>query len=111
MDYTYSDDTPSDLQTTAVPLRRASAKPWTRPPLSPFEFGDEEDFTAFADRLEIGGLVDRAVDRDGGFFFEVFAETGVEAVHLLDDAAQVLRLDGEFAHPAGVAAAEARGED
>ena len=48
--------------------------------LSAFEFGDEEDFAAFADRLEIGGLVDGAVDRDGGFFFEVVAETRVEPV-------------------------------
>src|SRR6202022_171622 len=79
--------------------------------LTPLEFGDEEDFAAVADRLEIGGLVDRAVDRDGGFFFEVLAETGVEAVHFLDDAAQVPRFDGEFAHAAGVAAAEPRGED
>ena len=35
--------------------------------LPAFEFGDEEDLAAFADRLEIGGLVDRAVDCDGGF--------------------------------------------
>jgi len=72
----------------------------------PFEFGDEEDFAAFADRLEIGGLVDGAVDGDGGFFFEALAEAGVEAVHCFDDAAQVLGLDREFAHAAGVAAAE-----
>jgi hypothetical protein len=32
----------------------------------------------------------------------MLAEARVEAVHFLDDAAQVLRLDGEFAHPAGV---------
>ena len=55
--------------------------------------------------------MDRAVDRDGGFFFEMLAEAGVEAVHFLDDAAQVLRLDREFAHAAGVAAAEPGGED
>jgi hypothetical protein len=65
--------------------------------LTPFEFGDEEDFAAFADRLEIGGFVDGAVDGDGGFFFEMFAEAGVEAVHFLDDAAQVPGLDREFA--------------
>jgi hypothetical protein len=41
----------------------------------------------------------------------MLAEAGVAAVHFLDDAAQVLRFDGEFAHPAGVAAAEPRGED
>jgi hypothetical protein len=35
------------------------------------KFGDEEDFAAFADRLEIGGLVDGTVDRDGSFFFEM----------------------------------------
>jgi hypothetical protein len=34
--------------------------------------------------------VNGAVDRDGGFFDEMLAEAGVEAVHLLDDAAQVL---------------------
>jgi hypothetical protein len=44
------------------------------------------------------------------FFFEMLAEARVEAVHFLDDAAQVLRLDGEFAHAAGVAAAEPAGE-
>jgi hypothetical protein len=37
-----------------------------------FKFGNKEDFAAFADRLEIGGLV----DRDGGFFFAVLAEAG-----------------------------------
>jgi hypothetical protein len=41
--------------------------------LPSFELGDEEDFAAFADRLEIGGLVERAVDSDGGFFFEMLA--------------------------------------
>jgi hypothetical protein len=60
--------------------------------------------------LEIGGFVDGAVDRDGGFFFEVLAEAGVEPVHFLDDAAQVPGLDREFAHAAGVAAAEPGGE-
>src|ERR1700737_450785 len=65
--------------------------------LTPLEFGDEEDFAAVADRLEIGGLVDRAVDRDGGFFDEVLAEAGVEAVHFLCDAAQVPGRDREFA--------------
>jgi len=34
--------------------------------LPAFEFGDEEDFAALADRLEIGGLVEGAVDRDRG---------------------------------------------
>src|SRR5712692_5368528 len=85
--------------------RRAPARA-NAPELPAFELGDEEDLAAFADRLEIGGLVDRAVDRDGGFFDEVLAEAGVEAVHFLDDAAQVLGLDREFAHTAGVAAAE-----
>src|SRR3984893_11394184 len=75
-----------------------------------FKFGDEEDLAAFADRLEIGGLVERAVDGDGGFFFEVVAETRVELVHGLDDAAQIPGLDGEFAHPAGVPPAEAGGK-
>ena len=42
--------------------------------LTPFELGDEEDLAAGADRLKIGGLVDLAVDRDGGFLFEVVAE-------------------------------------
>jgi len=78
---------------------------------STLKLGDEEDFAAFADRLEIGGLVERAVDRYSGFFDEVFAEAGVEAVHFLDDAAQILGLDREFAHAAGVAAAEPAGED
>src|SRR5215469_17725203 len=74
--------------------------------LSALELGDEEDFAAFADRLEIGGLMEGAVDRDGGLLFEMLTEAGVEAVHLLDDAAQVFGLDLEFAHAAGVAAAE-----
>jgi hypothetical protein len=55
--------------------------------------------------------VEGTVDRDGGFLLEVLAQVGVELVHGLDDAAQVPGLDGEFAHAAGVAAAETRGED
>jgi len=78
---------------------------------SSFELGDEEDLGARAERLEIGGLVEGAVDRDGGFLFEVVAQARVELVHRLDDCAQVFRLDREFAHPAGVAAAKAGGED
>src|SRR6201987_3713714 len=78
--------------------------------LAPFEFGDEENFAAFADRLEIGGFVDRAIDRDGGFFFEMLAEPRIEAGHGLDDPAQIFRLDLEFAHAAGIAAAEPGGE-
>src|SRR5215469_17146740 len=74
--------------------------------LSAFEFGDEEDFATLADRLEIGGLVEGAVDRDGGFLFQMLTEAGVEAVHLPDNATQVLGLDLEFAHTAGVAATE-----
>src|ERR1700751_1351012 len=77
-----------------------------RGPLAPFEFGDEEDFAPLPDRLEISGLVDGAVDRDGGFLYKVLAEAGVEAVHFPDNAAQVPRFDGEFAHAAGVAATE-----
>ena len=76
-----------------------------------FEFGDEEDLATRADRLEIGGLVEGAVDRDGGFFFEVMAQARVELVHRLDDAAQVSGFDLKFAHAAGVAPAEAGGED
>ena len=53
-------------------------------PSAAFEFGDEEDFTTGTDRLEIGGLVDLAVDRDGGLFFEVVTEPRVELVHLAD---------------------------
>jgi hypothetical protein len=41
--------------------------------LSPFELGDQEELGARADRLEIGGFVDLAVDGDGGFLFEVVA--------------------------------------
>jgi hypothetical protein len=48
--------------------------------------------TSEADRLEIAGLMDRAVDRDGGFFDEMLAEAGAEPVHLFDDAVQVFRL-------------------
>ena len=35
--------------------------------LSPFEFGDEEDFAAVADWLVIGCFVDLAVDGDVGY--------------------------------------------
>ena len=52
-----------------------------------------------------------AVDRDGGLFFEVVAQSGVELVHRLDDAAQISGLDLKFAYSAGVAAAEPGGED
>jgi hypothetical protein len=55
--------------------------------------------------------VDLAVDGDGGFLFEVMAEPRIEFVHFLDDAAQVPGLDSELAHAAGVAPAEAGGED
>ena len=79
--------------------------------LPPFELGDEEDLAARADRLEIGGLVDLAVDCDGGFFLEVVAEAGIEPVHFLDNTAQVFGLDRKFAHAAGVPPAEAGGED
>jgi hypothetical protein len=55
--------------------------------------GDEEDFAAGADRLEIGGFVDLAVDRDGGFFFEMVAEAGLAFIHFSNDAAQVFDTD------------------
>ena len=45
-------------------------------PSAAFEFRDEENLTARADRLEIGGFVDLAVDGDGGFFFEMVARPG-----------------------------------
>ena len=43
-------------------------------PSAAFEFGNEENLAAGLDRLEIGGFVDLAVDRDGGLFFEVVAQ-------------------------------------
>src|SRR5579863_718857 len=61
-----------------------------------FELGDEENLAARPHRLEIGGLVmDRAVDRDGGFFDEMLAEPGIEPVERLQDVAHRLRLDVE----------------
>src|SRR5208283_4750890 len=86
-------------------------RPPERGQLSPFELGDEKDLAARADRLEIGGLVDGTIDRDGGFFDEMLAQTGVEFVHRFDDAAQVFGLDRKFAHAASVPPAEAGGED
>ena len=44
--------------------------------LSAFELRDEEDLATGADRLEIGGLVDGTIDRDGGFFGEMLAQVG-----------------------------------
>ena len=44
---------------------------------SPFELGDEEDLAAGTDRLEIAGLVEGAVDGNGGFFFEMMAQAGI----------------------------------
>src|SRR5438105_4324248 len=70
-----------------------------------FELGDEEDFRAGLERLEVADLVDLAVDGDGGLLLEVLAQAGIEPVHFLDDAAQRLRRDGELPHPAGVAPA------
>src|SRR5215831_3395304 len=90
----------------STPLYRAIPRRFLGQGLSPLELGNEEDFAAFTDRLEIGGLVKGAVDRDGGFLFEMLTEAGVEAVHRLDDAAQVPGLDRKFTHAAGVAAAE-----
>ena len=49
-------------------------------PLSSFELGDEENFAARTDRLKIAGLVEGAVDGDGGLFLEVVAEVGVKQV-------------------------------
>src|SRR5260370_18475651 len=72
----------------------------TKPTSPPFELGDEKDLAAFADRLEIGGLVDRAVDRDGGFFDEVLAEAGGEAVPFPEDAPQVPGLHPGIPRPA-----------
>src|SRR5262245_43712389 len=74
--------------------------------LSALDLRDEEDFAALAERLQIADLVDLAVDGDGGLFFEMRAEARIELVERLDDAAQVSRRDLEFAHAAGVAAAE-----
>src|SRR5712691_1637636 len=72
-----------------------------------FELGDEEDLAAPADFLEVGRLiVDRAVDRDGGFLDEVFAEAGVAAIELLEHVAHRRRFDVELPHAAGVAPAE-----
>jgi addiction module RelE/StbE family toxin len=96
---------PRRATVAGAPLIKSALSP------TPFELWDEEDLAARADRLEIGGLVDRAVDCDDGFFFAVVAQAGVELVHRLDDAAQVPGLDLKFAHPAGVAAAEPCGED
>src|ERR1700730_16538114 len=81
------------------------------PGASPFELGDEEHLATRADRLEIGGLVERAVNGDGGLLLKVMAQAGEKLVHRLDDPAQILGLDLKFAYPAGVAAAEPGGED
>jgi hypothetical protein len=45
-----------------------------------FEFGDEDDLGVGADRPEIFGFVDLAVDGDGGFFFEVVPEARLKQV-------------------------------
>jgi hypothetical protein len=61
-----------------------------------------------SDRLGIGGFVDGAVDREGGFFFEVFVRAGVEPVQFLDYATEVPQTSTvNFAHPAGVPSVEA----
>src|SRR5690242_19439785 len=72
-----------------------------------FELRDKEHLAAFAQLLEIAGLVvDFAVDRDGRFGFEVHAEPGLHLVERPQDVTQALRLDLELALAAGIAAAE-----
>src|SRR4051812_7742620 len=70
--------------------------------LTALDLRDEEHLGARRDRLEVAGLVDRAVDRDGGLLLQVLAQTGEQPVHLPDNAAEVLRLDLELRHAAGV---------
>src|SRR5580658_687449 len=75
--------------------------------LPAFELGDEEDLAALMQLLVIAGLiVEFAVDGDRGLLLEMLAEPRIHLVEGLDDAAQGLCLDLEFAHAAGVAAAE-----
>jgi hypothetical protein len=51
--------------------------------------------------------VDGAVDREGGFFFEVLAQAGVEPVQFLDYATEVPQTSTVNSHPAGVPSVEA----
>src|SRR5579864_3139935 len=68
---------------------------------------NEEDFAARPQDLEIGRLVvDRAVDRDRRFLFQVLAEAGKAAIELLQHVAHCFGFDVEFALAAGVAPAE-----
>src|SRR6266704_6282752 len=76
-----------------------------------FELRAETDLAALADRLEVGDLVDLAVDRDGGLLFQVLAEAGLAPVHFLDHIAQGLGLARELPHAAGVFPAEAARQD
>src|SRR5438132_4074921 len=80
------------------------------PLLAPLQLRDEEDLATRPDRLVIADLVDLAVDRDRGLLDQMLAEPRIELVHRLDDAAQVLGLDLELAHTAGVAPAETGSE-
>ena len=76
-------------------------------PLAPFDLRDEENFAAWAQRLQIANLMDfTIVNRDGGFLFETDAQTGVELIKRFDVTAQVSRLNRKFACAVGRAAAE-----
>src|SRR5215472_1139333 len=80
--------------------------------LAAFELWDEEHFAPRADALEIArSVVNLAIDCDGGFFFEVLAEPGIERVERLDDVTQAFGLDVELALAAGIAAAESARQD
>src|SRR5436305_1549445 len=97
-------------QDRALPLPLSPATRGGR--LAAFELWDKEDFAARADPLKIArGVVDLAVDRDGGLLLEVLAEPGIELVERLDDVAKALRLDVEFALAGGVAPAEPARQD
>src|SRR5215472_4950287 len=60
--------------------------------LTALDLRNEEHLRPGRDRLEIAGLVDRPVDRDGGLLLQVLAQPRKQPVHLADDPAQVLRL-------------------
>jgi len=79
--------------------------------LAALDLGNKKDLAAGRHRLRINQLMDLAIQRDDGFLLQMPAQTRVERVHRLDDAAHGGGRDIEFRHPIRVAAAEAAGED
>src|SRR5262249_13774088 len=79
--------------------------------LSAFQLRDEKNLGARSHGLVVADiLVDLAVDGDRGLVLQVVAESRLEPVDFLEDAAKVLGLDRELLDAAGIAPTQATRE-